>query len=64
VILPHGLYYGPVGEAEATAAISAYAGGAITSKRYRGRAGQPKATQEAEYARLTRDGSLELTALA
>jgi hypothetical protein len=64
VILPHGLYYGPVGVAEATAAISAYARGTITPERYRGRAGQPKATQEAEYARLTRAGSLELAALA
>jgi len=64
VILPHGLYYGPVGVAEATAAISAYARGGITPERYRGRAGQPKATQEAEYTRLTRDGSLQLAALA
>jgi hypothetical protein len=64
VILPHGLYYGPVGVAEATAAISAYARGTITPERYRGRAGQPKAAQEAEYARLTRAGSLELAALA
>jgi hypothetical protein len=63
VILPHGLYYGPVGVAEATAAISAYARGTITPERYRGRAGQPKATQEAEYAQLTRAGSLELAAL-
>src|SRR5580658_2064729 len=64
VILPHGLYYGPVGVAEATAAISAYVRGTITPERYRGRAGQPKATQEAEYAQLTRAGSLELAALA
>jgi hypothetical protein len=64
VILPHGVYYGPVGVAEATAAISAYARGTITPERYRGRAGQPKATQEAEYAQLRRAGSLELAALA
>ena len=64
VILPHGLYYGPVGVAEATAAISAYARGTITPERYRGRAGQPKAAQEAEYAQLTRAGSLEVAALA
>jgi hypothetical protein len=64
VILPHGLYFGPVGVAEATAAISAYAGGTITPERYRGRAGQPKATQQAEYAQLTRVGSLEVAALA
>ena len=64
VILPHGLYYGPVGVTEATAAISAYARGTITPERYRGRAGQPKATQEAEHAQLTRAGSLEVAALA
>jgi hypothetical protein len=64
VILPHGLYYGPVGVAEATAAISAYARGTITPERYRGRAGQPKGTQEAEYAQLTRAGSLEVATLA
>jgi hypothetical protein len=61
---PPGSHYGPVGVAEATAAISAYARGGITPERYRGRAGQPKATQEAEYTRLTRDGSLQLAALA
>jgi len=64
VILPHGVYYGPVGVTEATAAISAYARGTITPERYRGRAGQPKGTQEAEYAQLTRVGSLEVAALA
>ena len=64
VILPHGLYYGPVGVAEATAAIAAYQQGTITSQRYRGRAGQPKPAQQAEYARLARAGSLEVAALA
>ncbi len=64
VILPHGLYYGPVGVDAATAAIGAYRQGTITPARYRGRAGQPQATQEAEYARLTRAGSLELADLA
>ncbi len=64
VLLPHGLYYGPVGVAEATAAIAAYQRGTITPERYRGRAGQPKPAQEAEYARLARTGSLELAALA
>jgi hypothetical protein len=63
VILPHGLYYGPVGVAAATGAIGAYRQGTITPTRYRGRAGQPKATQEAEYARLAHTGSLELTEL-
>ena len=64
VILPHGLYYGPVGVAEATAAIAAYQQGTITPQRYRGRAGQPKPAQEAEYVRLARAGSLEVAALA
>jgi hypothetical protein len=64
VILPHGLYYGPVGLDAATAAISAYQRGAVAPERYRGRAGQPKPTQESEHARLTRTGTLELTALA
>jgi hypothetical protein len=64
VILPHGLYYGPVGLAEATAAIAAYQHGAVTAARYRGRAGQPRPTQEAEHEALTRAGSLEVAALA
>jgi hypothetical protein len=64
VILPHGLYYGPVGLAEATAAISAYARGAVTPERYRGRAGQPKPTQQAEHDLLARAGSLAVAALA
>ena len=63
VILPHGLYYGPVGLDAATAAISAYRRGAVAPGRYRGRAGQPKPTQEAEHALLTRTGSLPLAAL-
>jgi hypothetical protein len=64
VILPHGLYYGPVGVDTAAAAISAYRQGTVTAERYRGRAGQPKPAQEAEYARLTRTGALEVAALA
>lgn len=62
-ILPHGLYYGPVGLAEATAAIGAYGGGTVTAARYRGRAGQPRPTQEAEHEALSRAGSLRLAAL-
>jgi hypothetical protein len=64
VILPHGLYYGPVGMAEATAAIDAYQRGTVTAGRYRGRAGQPRPTQEAEHEALTRAGSLGVGALA
>ncbi len=64
VILPHGLYYGPVGVDAATTAISAYQRGAVAPGRYRGRAGQPKPVQEAEYARLAEAGSLAVAALA
>ncbi len=64
VILPHGLYYGPVGVDAASIAISAYQRGAVAPGRYRGRAGQPKPVQEAEYARLAEAGSLAVAALA
>jgi len=60
VILPHGVYYGPVGVAEAAAAIEAYQRGSLVPGRYRGRAGQPREAQEAEYARLASAGSLPL----
>lgn len=39
VLLPHGLYYGPVDLATATAAITAYERGEVLQDRYRGRAG-------------------------
>jgi len=64
VILPHGLYYGPVSVALAATAIDAYQRGAIVPERYRGRAGQPTPVQEAEYARLAEAGSLPVAALA
>jgi len=64
VILPHGLYYGPVSVDLATAAISAYERGAVEPGRYRGRAGQPRSVQEAEYEILTRGGGLPVAALA
>jgi hypothetical protein len=64
VILPHGLYYGPVGLDGAVAAIGAYERGAVTAGRYRGRAGQPRSAQEAEHERLARAGSLDLGELA
>jgi hypothetical protein len=60
VILPHGLYYGPVGVGPAAAAIDAYQRGAVVVDRYRGRAGQARADQEAEYARLVEGGALSL----
>lgn len=42
VILPHGLYYGPVDAHLATLAISAYERGEVAPDRYRGRAGQAR----------------------
>jgi len=64
VILPHGLYYGPVSVELATAAISSYERGVVAPGRYRGRAGQPRSVQEAEYELLTRNGGLPVAALA
>ena len=58
VILPHGLYYGPVGLEAAAAAISAYQRGTVTPGRYRGRAGQPKPIQETEHELLRADRAL------
>jgi hypothetical protein len=63
VLLPHGLYYGPVGTEEAGRAIDAYLRGSIVPERYRGRAGQPHEVQAAEHARLTEAGSLAVAAL-
>jgi hypothetical protein len=54
VLLPHGLYYGPVGTETATAAIEAYRDGLILPARYRGRAGQSRAGQQAETRRPNR----------
>jgi len=63
VLLPHGLYYGPVGTQEAGRAIDAYLQGSIVPERYRGRAGQPHDAQAAEHARLAEAGSLAAAAL-
>ena len=60
VLLPHGLYYGPVTAGLAAAAIDAYQRGSVVADRYRGRAGQPRADQEADYARLAEGGALPL----
>jgi len=60
VLLPHGLYYGPVTVVLAAAAIDAYQRRSVVVDRYRGRAGQPQAEQEAEYARLAEGGALSL----
>jgi hypothetical protein len=60
VILPHGLYYGPVDETAAGAAVDAYQRGEIEPARYRGRAGQPRAEQEQQYQRMVAAGTLQL----
>lgn len=52
VCLPHGLYFGRVGENDVSAVAASYAAGHVDLDCYRGRAGQPAATQAAEwYAR-------------
>jgi hypothetical protein len=58
VILPHGLYYGPVDAPAAPAAVDAYQRGEITARGYRGRNGQDTPLQEAECALLCRRGNL------
>jgi hypothetical protein len=63
VILPHGLYYGPVGLEAASAAIGAYQRGAVALDRYRGRAGTPRPGQEADHERLASSGSLPVEGL-
>jgi hypothetical protein len=60
VILPHGLYYGPVSTVSATAAIAAYQRGEIVPDRYRGRAGQSQGQQAAHYRRMVAAGSFGL----
>jgi hypothetical protein len=60
VILPHGLYYGPVDSPAAHGAIDAYQRGEITAHRYRGRAGQDTEAQEAERTALATSGTLRL----
>ncbi|MBV9379678.1 MAG: sucrase ferredoxin [Streptosporangiaceae bacterium] len=60
VILPHGLYYGPVDLRAASDAIGAYRRGEVTAHRFRGRAGQDPGVQAAEHAELTRRGTIPL----
>jgi hypothetical protein len=45
VILPHGLYYGPVDTDGAVAAIEAHRAGTVAARGFRGRAGVPAAKQ-------------------
>ena len=63
VLLPHGLYYGPVDEEAAVAAITAYQRGEAVTGRYRGRAGQPRSAQFAGCARLCQAGRLPIDGL-
>jgi hypothetical protein len=60
VILPHGLYYGPVAGVSATAAIDAYRRGEIAPARYRGRAGESHEQQAAHYQRMVETGAFGL----
>jgi hypothetical protein len=50
VILPHGLYYGPVDAEGAVAAIEAHRNGVISAQGFRGRAGIPTMDQVAAIA--------------
>jgi len=63
VILPHGLYYGPVDEISAAAAIAAYQRAEIAPGRYRGQAGQGKGRQAADYRRMVETGAYGLSEL-
>lgn len=49
VCLPHGLYFGRVGPADADRVVAAYERGVIELAHYRGRAGMPFAAQAAEW---------------
>jgi hypothetical protein len=63
VILPHALYYGPVGPGSAKAAVDAYQRGEIAPARFRGRAGQPFDEQLTRHRAMTATGTYALTAL-
>jgi hypothetical protein len=64
VILPHGLYYGPVDLPGAMAALDGYRRGVVVARGLRGRAGLDAAAQRAEYAEILQSGSLDLPQLA
>lgn len=49
VCLPHGLYYGDLGEKQAVAAADAYLRGEVVLERLRGRGGTPEPVQAAEH---------------
>jgi hypothetical protein len=58
VCLPHGLYYGSLGPAEAIDAVRAYLRGEVVLDRLRGRAGIPEPAQAAEHFVRARSGIL------
>lgn len=64
VCLPHGLYYGALGAAEAEAAVTAYLRGELTLERLRGRAGLPEPAQAAEHFVRSRTGELGVNAVS
>ncbi|HEX2314574.1 MAG TPA: sucrase ferredoxin [Thermomonospora sp.] len=49
ICLPHGLYYGSLGTAEAVSAVESYLRGEVALERLRGRAGLPEPAQAAEH---------------
>ncbi|MER7545172.1 sucrase ferredoxin [Spirillospora sp. NPDC127506] len=58
VCLPHGLYYGDLGETEAVRAADAYLRGEVVLDRFRGRAGTPEPAQAAEHFVRAHTGAL------
>jgi hypothetical protein len=64
VILPHGLYYGPVDAAAAAAAAAAYERGEVAPGRYRGRAGQPHGEQAERYQQMAAADAFGLAGLS
>ena len=58
VVLPHGLYYGRVGPAEAGSLVAAHAAGRIDLDRYRGRSAYSCPVQAAEHAIRASEGLL------
>jgi hypothetical protein len=63
VCLPHGIYYGNLGPAEAVAAVEAYQRGEVALDRLRGRAGTPEPAQAAEHFVRAHSGILGLDAV-
>ncbi|TDC56087.1 sucrase ferredoxin [Actinomadura sp. KC345] len=63
VCLPHGIYYGELGEAQAVTAVDAYLRGEVVLDRLRGRAGTPEAAQAAEHFVRAHTGRLGLDAV-